>query len=223
MTTSLPAQSIDKSPIAEGAVFSIILALSFSHFLNDTMQSLVPALYPMMKDSYGLSFAQIGLITLAMQVVSSLLQPMVGLFADHRPQPYSLAAGMGATLVGLLLLANADSFLMLLLAAALVGTGSGVFHPEASRVARMASGGRHGLAQSLFQVGGNAGSAIGPILAALIVIPKGQSSIAWFSTVALLAMIVLFAVGNWYRRERAAPPRSPGWYTAERPVLSRRR
>ena len=204
MTTSLPAQSIDKNPIAEGAVFSIILALSFSHFLNDTMQSLVPALYPMMKDSYGLSFAQIGLITLAMQVVSSLLQPMVGLFADHRPQPYSLAAGMGATLVGLLLLANAGSFLMLLLAAALVGTGSAVFHPEASRVARMASGGRHGLAQSLFQVGGNAGSAIGPILAALIVIPKGQSSIAWFSSAALLAMIVLVTVGNWYRREH--PP-----------------
>src|SRR5881392_247361 len=204
MTTSLPAQTSDSRAIAEGAVFSIILALSFSHFLNDTMQSLVPALYPMMKDSYGLSFAQIGLITLAMQVVSSLLQPMVGLFADHRPQPYSLAAGMGATLVGLLLLANADSFLMLLLAAALVGTGSAVFHPEASRVARMASGGRHGLAQSLFQVGGNAGSAIGPILAALIVIPKGQSSIAWFSTAALLAMVVLVTVGNWYRREH--PP-----------------
>jgi FSR family fosmidomycin resistance protein-like MFS transporter len=201
MTTSLPAQRSDSRPVAERAVFSIILAMSFSHFLNDTMQSLVPALYPMMKDSYGLSFAQIGLITLAMQVVSSLLQPMVGLFADHRPQPYSLAAGMGATFIGLLLLANADSFLVLLLAAALVGTGSAVFHPEASRVARMASGGRHGLAQSLFQVGGNAGSAIGPILAALIVIPKGQSSIAWFSSAALLAMIVLVAVGNWYRRE----------------------
>src|ERR1041385_1672842 len=204
MTTSLPAQRSDSRPVAECAVFSIILALSFSHFLNDTMQSLVPALYPMMKDSYGLSFAQIGLITLAMQVVSSLLQPMVGLFADHRPQPYSLAAGMGATFIGLLLLAKADSFLVLLLAAALVGTGSAVFHPEASRVARMASGGRHGLAQSLFQVGCNAGSAIGPILAALIVIPKGQSSIAWFSSAALLAMIVLVTVGNWYRREH--PP-----------------
>src|SRR6267154_6585211 len=221
MTTSLPAQSIDKSPIAEGAVFSIILALSFSHFLNDTMQSLVPALYPMMKDSYGLSFAQIGLITLAMQVVSSLLQPMVGLFADHRPQPYSLAAGMGATLVGLLLLANADSFLMLLLAAALVGTGSAVFHPEASRVARMASGGRHGLAQSLFQVGGNIGSAIGPILAALIVIPKGQSSIAWFSSAALLAMIVLVTVGNWYRREHP-PARGRGHSPAVHVGLPRR-
>src|SRR5213082_1174533 len=199
MTTSLPAQSIDKSPIAEGAVFSIILALSFSHFLNDTMQSLVPALYPMMKDSYGLSFAQIGLITLAMQAISSLLQPMVGLFADHRPQPYSLAAGMGATLVGLLLLANAGSFLMLLLAAALVGTGSAVFHPEASRVARMASGGRHGLAQSLFQVGGNAGSSVGPLLAAFIVLPHGQRSIAWFSIAALLAIVILTNIGVWYR------------------------
>src|SRR5712671_3474308 len=223
MTTSLPAQSIDKSPIAEGAVFSIILALSFSHFLNDTMQSLVPALYPMLKDSYGLSFAQIGLITLTMQVTSSFLQPMVGLFADHRPQPYSLAVGMGVTFIGLLLLASADSFLVLLPAAALVGTGSAVFHPEASRVARMASGGRHGLAQSLFQVGGNVGSSLGPVLAAFIVIPMGQSSIAWFSAAALLAMTVLFAVGNWYRRERAAPPRSPRRYTAERPQLSRRR
>src|ERR1051325_7555008 len=204
MTSSLPAPRSDSRPIAERAVFSIILALTFSHFLNDTMQWRLPALYPMMKDSYGLSFAQIGLITLAMQVVSSLLQPMVGLFADHRPQPYSLAAGMGATFIGLLLLANAYSFLVLLLAAALVGTGSAVFHPEGSRVARMASGGRHGLAQSLFQVGGNAGSAIGPILAALIVIPKGQSSIAWFSSAALLAMIVLVAVGNWYRRAHPA-------------------
>src|SRR5438105_11732595 len=204
MTTSLPAQSIDKSPIAEGAVFSIILALSFSHFLNDTMQSLVPALYPMMKDSYGLSFAQIGLITLAMQVVSSLLQPMVGLFADHRPQPYSLAAGMGVTLVGLLLLANADSFLMLLLAAALVGTGSAVFHPEASRVARMASGGRHGLAQSLFQVGGNTGSALGPLTAAFLVAIWGQHAVAWYAACALLGIVVLTNVGSWYNHHGLA-------------------
>jgi FSR family fosmidomycin resistance protein-like MFS transporter len=162
----------------------------------------------MLKESYGLSFAQIGLITLTMQVTSSFLQPMVGLIADHRPQPYSLAIGMGVTFVGLLLLASADSFLVLLPAAALVGTGSAVFHPEASRVARMASGGRHGLAQSLFQVGGNAGSALGPILAALIVIPRGQSSIGWFSAVALLAMVVLFLVGNWHWKERAAPARA---------------
>ena len=221
MSTSLSAERSEGRRIAEGATFSIILALSFSHFLNDTMQSLVPALYPMLKDSYGLSFAQIGLITLTMQVTSSLLQPMVGLFADHRPQPYSLAVGMGVTFIGLLLLASADSFLVLLPAAALVGTGSAVFHPEASRVARMASGGRHGLAQSLFQVGGNIGSAIGPILAALIVIPKGQSSIAWFSSAALLAMIVLVTVGNWYRREHP-PARGRRHSPAVRAGLPRR-
>jgi MFS transporter, FSR family, fosmidomycin resistance protein len=198
------------------------MALSFSHFLNDMMQSLVPALYPMLKGSYGLSFAQIGLITLIMQLTSSLLQPMVGLMSDHRPQPYSLAVGMGATLIGLLLLASAGSFPMLVLAAALVGSGSAVFHPEASRVARMASGGRHGLAQSLFQVGGNIGSSLGPLLAAFIVIPKGQSSVAWFTSAALVAMIVLFGVGNWFRRERAVPARRGVGHPAERSHLSRR-
>src|SRR5712672_3133105 len=210
MSTSLSAGSSERRGTAtrhtaEGAVFSIIMALSFSHFLNDMMQSLVPALYPMLKGAYGLSFAQIGLITLVSQVTSSLLQPAVGLFADRRPQPYSLAVGMGATLVGLVLLAGADSYPMLVFAAALVGVGSAVFHPEASRVARMASGGRHGLAQSLFQVGGNVGSSLGPVLAAFIVIPMGQASIGWFSAAALLAMGVLFLVGNWHWKERAAP------------------
>src|SRR6201997_5543163 len=209
--------------IAQGAVFSVIMALSFSHFLNDMMQSLVPALYPMWKGAYGLSFAQIGLISLVTQLTSSLLQPAVGLFSDHRPQPYSLSVGMGATLIGLLLLASAGSYPILISAAALVGVGSAVFHPEASRVARLASGGRHGLAQSLFQVGGNVGSSLGPVLAAFIVIPKGQSSIAWFSAAALLAMTVLFAVGNWFRRERAAPPRPSGRYAIERPHLSQSR
>ena len=201
----------------------MILALSFSHFLNDMMQSLVPALYPMLKGAYGLSFAQIGLITLIMQLTSSLLQPAVGLISDHRPQPYSLAVGMGATLFGLLLLASASSYPMLIVAAALVGSGSAVFHPEASRVARMASGGRHGLAQSLFQVGGNIGSSLGPILAAFIVIPKGQSSIAWFSSAALLAATVLFGVGNWYRRERASPAPRGSRHAIERNHLSRRK
>jgi MFS transporter, FSR family, fosmidomycin resistance protein len=209
---------------AEGAAFSIVLALGFSHFLNDTIQSLVPALYPMLKESYGLSFAQIGLITLTMQATSSLLQPAVGLIADRRPQPYSLAVGMGVTLVGLLLLANAEGYVPLLLAATMVGAGSAVFHPEASRVARLASGGRHGLAQSLFQVGGNAGSAIGPIVAAFIVIPRGQGSIAWFSAVALLAMAVLVGVGGWFRRRRAASPsRSRAAHHPEAPALSRRK
>src|SRR5262249_17767302 len=164
--TTLSEQRTLAPRAAQATTFSIILALSFSHFLNDTIQSLVPALYPMLKDNYGLSFAQIGLITLTMQATSSLLQPAVGLFADRRPQPYSLAVGMGVTLVGLVLLPAADSYVALLLAATMVGAGSAVFHPEASRVARLASGGRHGLAQSLFQVGGNVGSAIGPIIAA---------------------------------------------------------
>ncbi len=223
MSTSVSGESVAPRRAADVTTFSIILALSFSHFLNDMMQSLVPALYPMLKGSYGLSFAQIGLITLTMQAVSSLLQPAIGLFADHRPQPYSLAVGMGVTLIGLLLLASAGSYLVLLLAATLVGAGSAVFHPEASRVARMASGGRHGLAQSLFQVGGNAGSALGPILAALIVIPKGQGSIGWFSAVALLAMVVLVAVGNWHWKERTAPVRPWRSSSADRPALSRRR
>src|SRR6267142_796364 len=223
MTITLSAERGELRRIAETTAFSIILALSFSHFLNDMMQSLLPALYPMLKGAYGLSFAQIGMITLTSQLISSVLQPAVGMFADRRPQPYSLAVGMGATLVGLILLAGAGSYPMLVFAAALVGVGSAVFHPEASRVARMASGGRHGLAQSLFQVGGNVGSSLGPVLAAFIVIPRGQSSIAWFSVSALLAITVLVAVGNWYRRERTAPPRSAGRYMTEGLRLSRRR
>lgn len=214
--------AVERRRVAEGAAFSIILALGFSHFLNDTMQSLVPALYPMLKESYGLSFAQIGLITLTMQVTSSMLQPMVGHLADRRPQPYSLATGMAFTFTGLVLLAHATSFPVLLFAAALAGIGSAVFHPEASRMARLASGGRHGLAQSLFQVGGNVGSALGPLLAAFIVIPRGQGSVAWFSAAALVAMVVLVRVGNWFRRERNAPARARGW-RADAPDLSRRR
>lgn len=223
MSTSVSGEQNAPRRAAEAATFSIILALSFSHFLNDMIQSLVPALYPMLKDSYGLSFTQIGLITLTMQVTSSLLQPAVGLFSDHRPQPYALAVGMGITLVGLWLLASAGSYPLLLIAATMVGAGSAVFHPEASRVARLASGGRHGLAQSLFQVGGNAGSAIGPILAAFVVLPRGQGSIGWFSAAALLAMAVLFAVGNWHWRERAAPRRSRGTAGIDGPGLSRRK
>jgi FSR family fosmidomycin resistance protein-like MFS transporter len=223
MTISVSVESGERRRIVESTAFSIILALSFSHFLNDMMGSLLPALYPMLKDTYGLSFAQIGMITLTSQLISSVMQPAVGMFADRRPQPYSLAVGMGVTFVGLLLLAAAGSYPMLIFAAALVGVGSAVFHPEASRVARMASGGRHGLAQSVFQVGGNVGSSLGPILAAFIVIPRGQSSVAWFSVAALLAMTVLFAVGNWYRRERGAPSRSAGRYLTEGLNLSRRR
>jgi len=185
-------------------VFKILLAVSFSHFLNDTMQSLIPAVYPLLKAKFLLSFAQIGLITFTFQVTASLLQPVVGHYADRRPRPYSLAIGMGFTLVGLIMLALAGSLHMILLAAGCVGIGSSIFHPEASRVAKLASGGRqsHGLAQSIFQVGGNTGSAVGPILAALIIVPRGQFSIVWFSLVALLGIAVLCKVGSWSKRNR---------------------
>ena len=199
-----PAAAPSVSPAsANSTTFAVILSLSFCHLLNDMMQSLVPALYPTLKDSYGLSFAQVGMITLAFQCTASMLQPVVGFYTDKKPQPYSLMVGMGFTLVGLLLMSRADSYPMILLAAALIGMGSSVFHPEASRVARMAAGGRYGLAQSLFQVGGNMGSAAGPLLAAFIVVPRGQHSIVWFSGAALIAMTVLFQVGGWYGRRRA--------------------
>jgi MFS transporter, FSR family, fosmidomycin resistance protein len=202
----------DNSGEAGGAgartVTTVLLAISFSHLLNDTIQSLFPAIYPLLKDSFRLSYTQIGLITLTFQLTASLLQPVVGFYTDLRPKPYSLAVGMGFSLAGLLLLSVAGSFAELLLAAALVGVGSSVFHPESSRVARMASGGRYGLAQSVFQVGGNVGSAVGPLAAAFIVIPGGQGSIAWFSLVALLAIVVLTNVGSWYKRHTADRARS---------------
>lgn len=172
------------------------------------LQSLIPALYPVLKNSFRLDFGHIGLITLVYQLTASLLQPLVGLYTDHRPKPYSLPAGMGFTLLGLLVFAAAPTFPLLLLAAAMMGTGSAIFHPESSRVARMASGGQHGLAQSIFQVGGNAGSAFGPLLAAFVVLPRGQSSIAWFSLAALLAMIVLTGVSRWYKSRRSAAQKS---------------
>ncbi len=198
-------QALKAPPLAAtSAVFPVILALSFCHFLNDMMQSLVPALYPVLKDSYALDFGQIGMITMAFQVSASLLQPVVGMYTDRRPMPYSLPVGMGSTLVGLLLMSNAGSYPLILLAAAMIGVGSAVFHPEASRIARLASGGRYGLAQSLFQVGGNVGSAAGPLLAAFIVVPRGQHSLIWFSAAALLAMIVLARVGAWYAARRPA-------------------
>ena len=185
--------------VAEGTMFSILLTISFSHLLNDTIQSLIPSIYPLVKRSFHLSFAQVGLITLTFQLSASLLQPFVGFYTDKKPQPFSLATGMGFTLVGLICLAFASGFGWLLIAVGLIGIGSSVFHPEASKVAYMASGGRRGLAQSIFQVGGNAGSAIGPLLAALIIVPFGQTSVAWFSFVALLAILILIYIGKWYR------------------------
>ena len=177
----------------------ILVALSVCHLLNDLIQSLIPALYPLLKEEFDLDFTQIGLITLAFQLTASLLQPTVGAYTDKRPMPFSLAIGMGSTLIGLLLLSIAQSYAAVLFAAALVGTGSAIFHPEASRVARMASGGRFGTAQALFQVGGNLGQAVGPLLAAFIVLPHGQGAIAWVSVAALIAMALLTRVGGWYR------------------------
>jgi MFS transporter, FSR family, fosmidomycin resistance protein len=220
-----PAVSQTSTASATSTTFAVILSLSFCHLLNDMMQSLVPALYPILKENYALSFGQIGLITLAFQCTASMLQPLVGLYTDKKPQPYSLVVGMGFTLVGLLMMSRADSYPMILLAAALIGMGSSVFHPEASRVARMASGGRYGLAQSLFQVGGNMGSAAGPLLAAFIVVPHGQQSIVWFSAAALVAMLVLFQVGGWYSRRQAErkPAVRKAASAAAPPALSRRR
>lgn len=200
LSESLDAGDEARIPAAARTAIPILLTLSICHLLNDLIQSLLPAIYPLLKQTFALSFGQIGLITLTWQLTASLLQPLVGIYTDRRPQPYSLAVGMTFTLAGLLLLSRAPSFEMLLVSAALIGTGSSVFHPESSRVARMASGGQHGLAQSIFQVGGNVGSAIGPLLAAFIVMPRGQASIGWFSIVALIAIVLLSRIGAWYRR-----------------------
>jgi FSR family fosmidomycin resistance protein-like MFS transporter len=189
--------------------FTVLAGISAAHLLNDTIQSIVPAIYPMLKDSFALSFAQVGLMTLTLQLTASLLQPLVGLYTDRRPTPYSLVVGMAFTLVGLLLLASAPTFGLVLTAAGLMGVGSAVFHPESSRVARMASGGRHGLAQSLFQVGGNVGSSFGPLLAAFLIVPHGQPSIAWCSLLALLAMGILWRIGGWSRARSVVAPVTP--------------
>lgn len=191
-------------PAAENTVFPVILAVSLCHLLNDVLQSLLAAIYPMLKTDYALDFWQIGLLTLTFQVTASLLQPAIGLYTDRRPMPQSLPVGMASSMCGLLLLAFASNYPLLLAGAAMIGIGSAIFHPEASRVARLASGGRYGLAQSLFQVGGNFGTAIGPLLAAFIVVPRGQTSVAWFSLIALLGMLILRQVGNWYGRYQAA-------------------
>jgi MFS transporter, FSR family, fosmidomycin resistance protein len=204
MSTDMPGSA----PASEGTQFAVLGGISFAHMLNDMIQSLILAIYPILKNSFHLSFAQIGLITLTYQLTASLLQPLVGMVTDRRPMPYSLPVGMGFTLCGLLLLAVAPNFPVLLLAAALVGTGSSIFHPESSRVARLASGGRHGLAQSLFQVGGNTGSSLGPLLAAWIIVPYGQGSVAWFSLAALLAIVVLLQVGRWYGQHHVARAKS---------------
>lgn len=195
-------------PSAGSTAFSILAAISACHLLNDMIQSLLPAVYPILKDEFGLSFAQLGLLTFVYQLTASLLQPLVGLFTDRKPMAYSLVFGMGSTLLGLLTLAWAPSFPALLAGGMLLGFGSSVFHPEASRIARQASGGAHGLAQSLFQVGGNLGSALGPLLAAFIILPRGQGSLSWFAFAALAGMVVMVRLGSWQRRN--AKPRKAG-------------
>jgi FSR family fosmidomycin resistance protein-like MFS transporter len=185
---------------AESTAFAVLIGLSVSHLLNDTIQSLLPAIYPLIKQSFSLDYGQIGLITFTFQLTASLLQPFVGFYTDRYPQPYSLPIGMGASLIGLLLLSVAPTYGIILLAAGLVGTGSSIFHPESSRIARLASGGRHGFAQSIFQVGGNTGQALGPLLAAAIVLKLGRSHVGWFGLAALLAIVVLLQVSRWYSR-----------------------
>ncbi|MEO8125797.1 MAG: MFS transporter [Bryobacteraceae bacterium] len=207
----------------EKALFTILVAISFCHLLNDLVQSLIPALYPILKESFHLDFGQLGLISLTYQMTASLLQPVVGFYTDRRPMPFSLPIGMSFTLAGLILLSAAHTYPMLLLASALVGLGSAVFHPESSRVARMASGGQHGLAQSVFQVGGNVGSSLGPLLAAFIVVPRGQSSIAWFSVAALLGIVILSNVGIWYKGHAAERASIQVKRPSEEPRLPRKK
>jgi len=185
---------------SERTLFSILFAISFAHLLNDMMQSIIPSIYPIIKDKYGFTFGQIGIITFIFQMTSSLLQPLVGRLADRRPMPYALSAGMVFTLIGIVLLSMANQFAFIILAVGVIGMGSSIFHPEASRIAQLAGGRKKGLAQSIFQVGGNGGSAIGPLLAAIIIIPYGQHSIIWFATAAFVAGITLLPVGRWYKK-----------------------
>jgi FSR family fosmidomycin resistance protein-like MFS transporter len=221
MQQSSPAVATSGIAAAHTIAVPILLALSFSHLLNDVMQSLVPAIYPIIKAAYSLDYGQVGLITFTFQLCASMFQPLVGMYTDRRPQPFSLVAGMGFTLIGLMVLARAASYPQLLVGAALIGTGSSIFHPEATRMARMASGGRHGFAQSVFQVGGQTGSAIGPLLAAFIVVPYGQASLSWFSLVGLVAVVILFAIGHWYKRQVPAPARAKATGVAS-PAAARR-
>jgi FSR family fosmidomycin resistance protein-like MFS transporter len=216
---------VSKAQAAAGPAYIVLAGISFSHFLNDTMQSLIASIYPILKDSYSLDFAQIGMITLAFQFTASLLQPLVGHFTDKKAQPFSLAIGMGSTFFGLLLLSVAAHYPVILVAAALVGLGSAVFHPESARIARLASGGRYGFAQSVFQLGGSFGTSMGPVLAALIVVPFGQPSIAWFSSIAFLAIVILWRIGRWYKPQIAAkkftaPPRHPDAPSSRRVMIS---
>ena len=211
VSTELTGVVIADAPKAVGkAVYPVLIGASFCHLLNDMIQSLFLAAYPIFKGGFDLTFAQIGLLTLVYQCTASLLQPLIGIYTDRRPQPYSLPFGMGVTMVALLVLAFASNYPMLLVSSALLGVGSSIFHPESSRMARLASGGAHGLAQSIFQVGGNLGASLGPLLVAFFVLPHGQESLAWFALAALAGMLILTALGRWYKRAGHARPAARG-------------
>ena len=221
--TSGAATAVPAKKLAQKTVLPILFTISFAHLLNDTMQSVIPAIYPLLKDNYALSFTQIGLITFTFQLTASLLQPVVGFYTDKTPRPYSLAIGMVFSLVGLVLLSQAAAYGVILVAVGLVGMGSAVFHPESSRVAYLASGGKRGLAQSIFQIGGNAGSAIGPLLAAVIIMPYGQSNIIWFGLAAILAMLALLRIGSWYKAHLAQRARKAPSTGSAAPVVSQKK
>jgi FSR family fosmidomycin resistance protein-like MFS transporter len=214
---------ISSSPAFTSTVYPILLMISFSHLLNDTIQALIPAIYPLVKTNFHLNFSQIGLITLTFQLAASLLQPLVGMYTDLRPKPFSLATSMGFTLIGLISMSLAGNYHVLLVSVALIGIGSSIFHPEASKIAYMASGGKRGLAQSIFQVGGNAGSSLGPLLAALIIVPMGQTSIGWFAVLPLMAMVVLVFVGRWYKLNIHAFKQKNTITNTDKPALSKKK
>jgi FSR family fosmidomycin resistance protein-like MFS transporter len=220
-TPSVQPEVVSKA--LEKTVYPILFAISFSHLLNDTIQSLIPAIYPVIKTSFSLNYGQVGLITFVFQMAASILQPFVGLYTDKKPQPFSLAAGMCFTLTGLLLLAFVGNYYLILVSVGFIGIGSSIFHPEASRVAYMASGGKRGLAQSIFQLGGNAGSSLGPLLAALIIVPFGRGSVSWFSLLALLAIAVLFKIGQWYKAHQVVKKAASVKGFTGRPGLSKSR
>jgi len=224
MMNNQTTSAIDQTKaVAEKTVYAILFTISLSHLLNDMLQSVIPAMYPLIKTNFHLSFSDIGLVTLTYQLTASLLQPFIGLYTDRKPKPYSLAIGMGFTLVGLICLAWAPGFHWILLAVGLIGIGSSIFHPESSRVAHLASGGKRGLAQSIFQLGGNAGSALGPLLAALIVVPYGQGSVMWFSLAALLAILILINIGKWYKTFAIRKTKTEVQHSSGHPTLSKNR
>lgn len=226
MQTQAQTEPPETTVTAQASAMAVLFALSFSHLLNDAIQALIPAIYPVLKTSYALTFTQIGLITLTFQMVGSVLQPAIGFYTDRKPKPYSLVTGMGITLAGLIILAIAPSYHAVIVAAGMVGLGSAIFHPESSRMARLASGGRHGFAQSLFQVGGNAGSALGPLLAAWLIVPRGQRYVLWFTALPFLGMFILTRVGHWYRdkliaaQAKKAPARPHHHYQATRKQIA---